>query len=150
MKGKIIVALVALIMLAGGGAAGYFGGAMIAPPKPVKPAPVEVKPEGPPDRSLFYDMPQMLVALHSTRDGSPVLQLSVTIQCPTFEDVETLKSYLPRVLDVFQSYVGGMRVADFRGSENLEKFRKGLIDNLMIAIKPGKVDTVLFQHLTIR
>jgi flagellar FliL protein len=150
MKGKIIVALIALIMLAGGGAAGYFGGAMIAPPKPVKPAPVEVKPAGPPDRSLFVDMPQMLVALHSSIAGSPVLQLSVTIQCSTSDDVETLKSYLPRVLDVFQSYVGGMRVEDFRGTENLEKFRKGLIKNLLTAIKPGKVDNVLFQHLTIR
>jgi len=150
MKGKIIVAIIALIMLVGGAAAGYFGGAMFAPPKPVKPPPVEVKPEGPPDRSLFYDMPQMLVALQGTKDGSPVLQLSVTIQCPTSDDVDTLKSYLPRVLDVFQSYAGRMRVEDFRGSENLEKFRKGLIQSLAEAIKPSKVDTVLFQHLTIR
>ncbi len=154
MQRQIIIGAIAILVLLAGGGAGYFGGAMLAPPSP-KPkeaatadaAAVDAEPS---NKSAFYDLPEMLVTIKDPDNGARVLQLEVSIQCPSEGDRDMLKEYLPRVLDVFQTYVAGLTVKDLRGTRNLEALRVQLRDRVDAAIAPGQVSTILFHKLTVQ
>jgi flagellar FliL protein len=147
----IIIGVLALLMLVGGAAGGYFGGAMFAPPKPKKPEAAVVEDKNKvPDASLFYDLPELLVTIQDPDNGVRVLQLSTSIECPSQDDLDKLKAYLPRVLDVFQIYMSTLTVKDLRGVKNIETLRGRLRDRISAAIAPGKVKNVLFRNIRVQ
>jgi flagellar FliL protein len=145
----ILLGLVAILLLGGGVAGGlYYGGAF--DPKKAETKPVVVEDTGPPDANLFYDLPEMLVTLRSDGESGKFLRLGLSVECPNQDDLAKLQTYLPRVLDVFQSYVRSLTVADLRGTKNLEVLRRQLKTRIDNVIAPGKVKKLLFRGLVVQ
>jgi flagellar FliL protein len=57
---------------------------------------------------------------------------------------------MPRLLDLFQTYLREMRPEELRGSAGTWRLREELIARANIAIAPARVTDVLFTELLIQ
>lgn len=160
----IIIAAVALVLVIGGGAAAYF--LFLAPhkpaaasaPKPKKPA----KKDGDkkddkegaqisdgPDGVVFYTPPDFVVNMQ-TADGRPTfLKLKLTFELPDHATADTLDEDMPRLQDVFQTFLRELRPEDLNGSQGSYQLRMELLQRVNLVIAPSKVNSVLIEEMLI-
>jgi len=145
-KLKLIIAAVAVLAIAGGGATWFFflrhhdmeqhADAMpMAMPKP--PAYVEV--------------PDMLVNLVGM-PGERVQYLKVKLVLEVKEEKqgEAIRPTLPRVTDIFQTYLRELRPSDLNGSAGLFRLKEELTRQVNLAVMPYQVSAVLFKEVVIQ
>jgi len=130
----------------GGGAGAYFGGLFDS--FLGKPAAEEQKVEK--KKAVFYDLPDLLVNLNSSGRKNNYLKISISLQVEDKEQVDTIESLLPRVIDNFQVYLRELRIEDLRGSAGVSRLREQLLRRVNAAVKPAKVDDVLFREILIQ
>jgi flagellar protein FliL len=142
-KKLIIMAAAALLLVGGGGATWFFffrahgeeARAEVAAPK----API------------FIDVPEVLVNLVGA-PGERIQYLKVKVVLEVKEDkqVETIKPTMPRVSDIFQTYMRELRPADLNGSAGLFRLKEELTRRVNVAVAPGQVSAVLFKEIVIQ
>jgi flagellar FliL protein len=142
-KLKLIIAAAAVLVIVGGGATWFFffrhhGEEMHAEAPPVKPP-------------VFVDVPDMLVNLVAG-PGERVQYLKVKVVLEVKEDkqAETIKPTMPRVTDIFQTYLRELRPADLAGSAGLFRLKEELTRRVNAAISPDKVNAVLFKEVVVQ
>jgi flagellar FliL protein len=142
-KLKLIIAAAAVLVIVGGGATWFFffrhhGEEMHAEAPPVKPP-------------VFIDVPDMLVNLVAG-PGERVQYLKVKVVLEVKEDkqAETIKPTMPRVTDIFQTYLRELRPADLAGSAGLFRLKEELTRRVNAAISPDKVNAVLFKEVVVQ
>lgn len=166
LKLLIIGGVGALVVLGGGGAAAF----MLLKPKPDahaekghekkdkkkdkekgehgakegdKNAPVVA--EGP-DGVLFYTVPPLVVNMQ-TADGRPTfLKLKLTLELPDEDAVETLNLNMPRLQDMFQTFLRELRPEDLQGSQGSYQLRMEIQRRVNLVIAPTKVNAVLIEE----
>jgi flagellar protein FliL len=165
----VIAGVAALAVLGGGGAGAWF---MFLKPKPAgehaekaekKPkkdkkgdhggggkgepgAPV-VK-EGP-DGVIFYTLPDITVNMQ-TADGRPTyLKLKLTLELPNEEMAEELTPDMPRMNDMFQTFLREMRPEDLSGSQGSYQLRMEILRRVNLLVAPHKVNAVLIEEMLI-
>jgi flagellar FliL protein len=165
----IIIAAAAVVLLGGGGGAGYF---LFLKPKPAahgtehaeKEKPKKKKeekaeggkedPNAPvmkegPDGVVFYTLPDLLVNMQSP-DGRPTfLKLKLTLELPNEEVAEALTPNLPRMQDMFQSFLRELRPEDLSGSQGSYQLRLELLRRVGLMTAPQKVNAVLIEEMLI-
>ncbi len=75
-----------------------------------------------------------------------VARLEVTRQ----EDAERVKLAMPRLQDLFQTYLREMRPEELRGSAGTYRLREELIGRANIAAAPARVSDVLFIQMLVQ
>jgi flagellar FliL protein len=164
----LIAGAVALVLvLGGGGTAGYF---MFLKPKPdaagkagaKKPAGKKGKDdkgkkddktagqvrEGP-DGVLFYTMPDIVVNMQ-TADGRPTfLKLKLTLELPDQATADALDPNMPRLQDMFQSFLRELRPEDLSGSQGSYQLRMEILRRVNLVIAPSKANAVLIEEMLI-
>jgi flagellar FliL protein len=143
-KLKLIIAIVGALAVLGGGAATYFmffrhsGEEMHAETLPPKPP-------------VFVDVPEMMVNLASA-PGERVQYLKVKLMLEVREEkqVETIKPSMPRVTDIFQTYLRELRPTDLNGSAGLFRLKEELTKRVNVALAPIPVNAVLFKEVVIQ
>jgi flagellar FliL protein len=167
LKLLIIIGAAALLVLGGGGAAAFF----LFKPKPDaaaaakahKPKKKEEKGgkegkdakggagqvrEGP-DGVLYYTLPDIVVNMQ-TADGRPTfLKLKLTLELPDQEAVDTLEPDLPRLQDMFQTFLRELRPEDLAGSQGSYQLRMELLRRVNLVIAPSKANAVLIEEMLI-
>jgi flagellar FliL protein len=143
-KLKVIVAAVlVLVLVAGGGTwffflRGHHGDEMHAeaPPKP------------PP---VFVDVPDLLVNLVGV-PGERVqyLKVKVVLEVKEEKQVELIKPTIPRVTDIFQTYMRELRASDLNGSVGLFRLKEEMTRRVNAAIAPNQVNAVLFKEIVVQ
>ena len=145
-KLKLIIAAVGLLVILGGGAATWFlffrnaGGeakqaeALAAAKPPV-----------------FMDVPEMLVNMVGL-PGERVQYLKVKVVLELKEDkqIEAIKPTLPRVTDLFQTYLRELRPVDLNGSAGLFRLKEEMTRRVNVAIAPNAVNAVLFKEIVVQ
>lgn len=141
-KRKLIIAAAALLLLAGGGATWFvmFRG-------DAEQAHAEVKPH----KAAFIDVPDMVVNLA----GSPgervqYLRVRVVLELKEDKQVELIKPTMPRVTDIFQTYLRELRASDLNGSAGLFRLKEELTRRVNLAVAPIQVSAVLFKEIVIQ
>jgi flagellar protein FliL len=143
-KLKLIIAIVAALAVLGGGAATYFmffkhsGEEMHAEALPPKPP-------------VFVDVPDMMVNL-ANAPGERVQYLKVKLMLEVREEkqVEAIKPSMPRVTDIFQTYLRELRPTDLNGSAGLFRLKEELTRRVNVALAPIPVNAVLFKEVVIQ
>jgi flagellar protein FliL len=144
-KLKLIIAVVAVLFIAGAGGAGWFfffrnhGGE-------------EVHAEAPPPKPpAFVEVPEMLVNLVGL-PGERVQYLKVRVMLEVKEEkqVEAIKPTLPRVTDIFQTYLRELRPADLNGSAGLFRLKEELTRRVNLAVSPSQVNAVLLKEIVVQ
>ena len=153
----------ALVVLGGGGTAGLL---LLAPHHGAAPAhklPPKAKgdkkdgkadPNAPqvqdgPDGVVFYTPPDIVVNMQ-TPDGKPTfLKLKLTFELPDHNTADTLDAEMPRLQDVFQTFLRELRPEDLSGSEGTLRLRTELQRRVDLVIAPSKVGGVLIEEMLI-
>ncbi len=158
----IIAGAAAIVVLGGGGAVAFLllGPHHAAPAHklPVKPKSDKkdgkTDPNAPqvqdgPDGVVFYTLPDIVVNMQ-TPDGKPTfLKLKLTLELPDHETADTLDADMPRLQDVFQTFLRELRPEDLAGSEGTLQLRVELQRRVNLVIAPSKVNAVLIEEMLI-
>jgi flagellar FliL protein len=144
-KLKMIIAVVAVLAIAAGGATWFFflrhhgeeGHAEAAAP-PVKPP-------------SYVEVPDMLVNLIGL-PGERVqyLKVKLVLEVKEGKQIEAIKPSLPRVTDIFQTYLRELRPADLNGSAGLFRLKEELTRRVNAAVSPNQVSAVLFKEVVVQ
>ena len=144
-KLKLIIAVVAVLAIAGGGATWFFffrhhaeemHAEMMAPP-PKPPAYVEVP-----------DMLVNLIGLPGER--VQYLKAKIVLEVKEEKQAEAIRPSLPRVTDIFQTYLRELRPADLNGSAGLFRLKEELTRRVNAAVSPNQVSAVLFKEVVVQ
>ncbi len=141
-KKLIIMAAAALLLVGGGGATWFFffrhheeAHAEVAAPK----API------------FVDVPEVLVNLvGAPGERTQYLKVKVVLEVKEEKQVETIKPTMPRVSDIFQTYMRELRPSDLNGSAGLFRLKEELTRRVNVAVAPNQVNAVLFKEIVIQ
>jgi flagellar FliL protein len=142
-KLKLIIAAAAVLLIVSGAATWFFffrshGEDMHAEAAPPKPP-------------VFVDVPEMLVNLVGS-PGERVQYLKVRVVLEVKEDkqLEAIKPTMPRVTDIFQTYLRELRPSDLNGSAGLFRLKEELTRRVNTAISPNQVNAVLFKEIVVQ
>ena len=142
-KLKLIIAAVGVLLVLGSGATWFFffrhhGDEMHAEAPPAKPP-------------VFVEVPDMLVNLAGA-PGERVqyLKVKVVLEVKEEKQAETIKPSMPRVTDIFQTYLRELRSTDLNGSAGLFRLKEELTKRVNVAISPNQVNAVLFKEIVVQ
>ena len=143
-KFKLIVMIVGVLFVLGAGAATWF----FFFRHPAEETRAEAPPPKPPS---FVEVPDMLVNL-VTAPGERVQYLKVKLVLEVKEErqIEDIKPNMPRVTDIFQTYLRELRPGDLNGSAGLFRLKEELTRRVNAAIAPNKVNAVLFKEIVVQ
>ena len=143
-KLKLIIAVVGFLVVLGAGAGGWFffmrghgeeQHAEAPPPKPPS----------------FVDIPDMLVNLvGAPGERVQYLKLKLVLEVKEEKQAEAIKPSLPRVTDIFQTYMRELRPSDLNGSAGLFRLKEELTKRVNLALAPNQVNAVLFKEVVIQ
>ncbi|MDP3855902.1 flagellar basal body-associated FliL family protein [Phenylobacterium sp.] len=165
LKFLIIGGVAAVLVLGGGGTAGF----MLLKPKPdeahgekkageKKKEKKGEKKEGEklagevregPDGILFYTMPNVVVNMQTADGRATFLKLKLTLEVPDQETVDLLEPNMPRLQDMFQTFLRELRPEDLQGSQGSYQLRMEIQRRVNLVIAPSKVNAVLIEEMLI-
>jgi flagellar FliL protein len=140
---KLMIAAAVVFAIAGGGATWFFF---------MRHHGEEMHAEAPPQKPPSYlEVPDMLVNLVGL-PGERVQYLKVKIVLEVKEEkqVEAIRPTLPRVTDIFQTYLRELRASDLSGSAGLFRLKEELTRRVNQAISPNQVAAVLFKEVVVQ
>lgn len=103
--------------------------------------------EGPP---VFVDLPEIITNLNVPGRRQSYLKLHAKLELPHGADPTAIATAMPRILDLFQTYMRDMRPEELRGSEGSWRLREELVSRASIAAAPAHVQDVLFEELIVQ
>jgi flagellar FliL protein len=112
----------------------------------------EVHAEAPPVKPPVYiDVPEMLVNLVG-QPGERVqyLKAKIVLEVKEEKQVDAIKPTMPRVTDIFQTYLRELRPTDLNGSAGLFRLREELTRRVNTTISPQQVNAVLFKEFVVQ
>jgi flagellar FliL protein len=143
-KLKLIIIVVGVLAVMGGGAATYFlffnhhdeeKHAEAPPPKP----------------PAFVEVPDMLVNLvGNPGERVQYLRVKIVLEVKEEKQIEAIKPSMPRVTDIFQTYMRELRASDLNGSAGLFRLKEELTRRVNAAVAPIPVNAVLFKEIVVQ
>ncbi len=145
-KMLMIIAGVGVLFLVGGGVGaafllGWVGGGE---------SPEEIAIEQAQAPKFYYDLPEITVNLANAERRAQYLRLLVALEMSNEEIGAVIEPNLPRILDVFQTYLRELRVSDLEGSAGLFRLKHELQRRINLAIFPAEIDAVLFREIIVQ
>ena len=143
-KLKLMIAVAGMLLVVGGGATWFFllrhgGGEEIHAEAAVAKPPV------------FIDVPDMMVNLvGAPGERVQYLKLKVVLEVKEEKQVEAIKPTMPRVTDLFQTYLRELRPSDLAGSAGLFRLKEDLTRRVNAAVSPNQVNAVLFKEVIVQ
>lgn len=163
-KKKMLILIVLPVLLIVGGLAGaYFaglldpllGGKEAPPAEAPKPSaqPSGTAPTPAPNQvqgTIFYDLPEMLVDINGQGRKRTFMKIRVSLELASPADVPVVEGVMPRIIDNFQVYLRELRLEDIQGAAGIYRLREELLVRVNAAVRPAKVNDVLFKEMLIQ
>ncbi|MBX9594789.1 MAG: flagellar basal body-associated FliL family protein [Roseomonas sp.] len=147
-KSRLIIIGAAVVVLAGGGAGAAFflqlgpfaggaahhdeaGAAQAAPP-------------------VFVEIPDIVANLNAGARRPSFVRLKARLEVARREDVAIATAAMPRLQDLFTTYLREMRPEELRGSVGTQRLREELLARANLATRAGTVTDVLFVELIVQ
>jgi flagellar protein FliL len=142
-KLKLIIAAAAVLVIVGGGATWFLV---------FRHHGEEVHAEAPPPKPpVFVEVPDLLVNLVAAPgERTQYLKVKVVLEVKEEKQVEAIKPTMPRVTDIFQTYLREMRPSDLTGSAGLFRLKEELTKRVNVAVAPSQVSAVLFKEVVVQ
>jgi flagellar FliL protein len=102
-----------------------------------------------PDGVVFYTLPDIVVNMQAADGRSTFLKLKLTFELPDEETAEALTPNLPRLQDMFQTFLRELRPEDLNGSQGSYQLRAELLRRVNLVAAPSKVNAVLIEEMLI-
>jgi flagellar FliL protein len=102
-----------------------------------------------PDGVVFFTPPDIVVNMQ-TADGRPTfLKLKLTFELPDKATADDITPAMPRLQDMFQTFLRELRPEDLQGSQGSYELRMELLRRVNLVVAPAKVNTVLIEEMLI-
>src|SRR5437879_703464 len=145
-KLKLMIAAVAVLTILGGGATTWF---LFFRHHDDAEAHAEMAP--PPKPPVFVEVPDMLVNLAGAPgDRVQYLKVKLVLEVREEKQIEAIKPSMPRVTDIFQTYLRELRPGDLSGSAGLFRLKEELTRRVNAAVAPIPVSAVLFKEIVVQ
>ncbi|MFT4254633.1 MAG: flagellar basal body-associated FliL family protein [Caulobacter sp.] len=102
-----------------------------------------------PDGVVFYTLPDIVVNMQAADGKSTFLKLKLTFELPDQETADELTPNLPRLTDMFQTFLRELRPEDLAGSQGSYQLRSELLRRVNLVAAPSKVNAVLIEEMLI-
>lgn len=145
----VLLAVPVLLLLIGGGL--WLGGVLPrisgaadtpaeagAPPAPAIPRPV------------FVDLPEIISNLNAPGRRPSFVRLRARIEIAQAEDVAAVQAAMPRLVDLFATYLREVRPDELRGSAGSHRLREELIARASLVVAPARVTDLLFVEILVQ
>ena len=110
----------------------------------------EVHAEAPPPKPPYSSKPDTMVNLRGAGERVQYLKVRVVLELKDERFVEAIKPTMPRVTDVFQTYLRELRPGDLSGSAGLFRLKEELTKRVNVAVAPNAVTAVLFKEIVVQ
>ncbi len=98
----------------------------------------------------FLDMPDIVANLDSSSRQPAFIKLKTRIELAKPSDLAIATAAMPRLLDLFQTYLRETRPEELRGSAGTYRLREELINRASLAVAPARVTDVLFTQIIVQ
>jgi flagellar FliL protein len=144
-KLKLMIAIAGVFVILGGGAATWFLFFRSGHAEEKHAAAPVVK------APVFMDVPEMLVNMvGGPGERVQYLKVKVVLEVKEEKQVEAIKPTLPRLTDIFQTYLRELRPVDLNGSAGLFRLKEELTRRVNVAVAPNAVSAVLFKEIVVQ
>ena len=99
---------------------------------------------------VFMELPDMVANLNVGARRAAFVKLKAKLELARTEDQALVTAAMPRLLDLFQTYLREMRPEELRGSAGTYRLREELIARANVAAHPARVVDVLFTELLVQ
>lgn len=99
---------------------------------------------------VFLDLPDIVANLNAGPKRASYIKLKAKLELARPEDQAIVQAAMPRVLDLFQTYLREMRPDELRGTAGTYRLREELVARSSIAAQPAQVLNVLFTELLVQ
>jgi len=99
---------------------------------------------------VFVELPEIVANLNTTGRRASFVKVHARLEVEKPEDQHAVEVAMPRLLDLFQTYLREMRPEELRGSAGTWRLREELIARGNIAAAPAHILDVLFTELLIQ
>jgi len=150
-KGKLLLIAIPVLLVAIG-AGGWFSGVI---PSLLSGKPKAAKLDGskPAEAALappvYVDVPEIIANLNVSGKRPSYMKLHAKLEIAAKSDEAAVTTAMPRIQDLFQTYLRDMRPEELRGSEGSYRLREELIDRATTAAAPARITDVLFVEMII-
>ncbi|MCZ8143226.1 MAG: flagellar basal body-associated FliL family protein [Acetobacteraceae bacterium] len=155
---KKLLLLAAPVLLVAIGAGLWFGG--ILPPLLGMGTPAASAGNGEPGPRVvtFLEMPEIVTNLNAPGRRAVFVKLRSKLELARPEDGAVVQAAMPRVLDLFQTYLREVRPEELRGSAGTQRLREELVARANIAVAQAgrgdaqqiRVNDVLFMEILVQ
>lgn len=99
---------------------------------------------------VFVELPEIIANLNTGARRVSFVKLKVRLELERAEDGPRIQAAMPRILDLFQTYIREMRPEELRGSAGIYRLREELIARAELAVQPARVRDVLFIEMLVQ
>jgi flagellar FliL protein len=99
---------------------------------------------------IFVDLPDMIANMNGPTNKPTYIKLQAQLEVSKPEDVDKIRQAMPRLQDMFQTYLREMRPEELRGSPGIYRLREELLGRANVAVAPVRINDVLFTQLLIQ
>ena len=145
---KLLMILLPILLVVGASAGLYFSGVFDHMAGMFKSSPT--KETNSVQAAVFMDLPEMLVNLQTNGRKQAFLKIRVALELDAVTDQPRIDLVLPRIVDNFQVYLRELRVEDLQGAAGMHLLREELLARVNSAVKPVKVNDVLFKEMLVQ
>lgn len=156
-KKLLLIIILAVLLVVGALAGAYFAGLadpLLGKGKPAEeahaPAEGAAPAPGMVQAAVFYDLPEMLVDLNTQGRKRTFLKIRVSLELASPTDTPLVELVMPRIIDNFQVYLRELRLEDLQGAAGVYRLREELLVRVNQAVRPAKVNDVLFKDMLIQ
>jgi flagellar protein FliL len=99
---------------------------------------------------IYVDLPELITNLNSNPQRPNYVKLTARLEVAKQADVERVKAAMPRLQDLFLTYMREMRPQELRGSAGTYRLREELIARANLATAPARINDILFTQMLIQ
>lgn len=103
-----------------------------------------------PGAPVFFDMPEIIANLNAAGRRTSFIKLKSKLQLAKPGDAVAVQAAMPRLLDLFQTYLRETRPEELRGSAGSHRLREELMARANLAAAPARIVDVLFVEMLIQ
>jgi flagellar FliL protein len=98
----------------------------------------------------FYELPEILANLNAPGRRPSYIKLKAKLEIADARDMDHVRNALPRLLDLFNTYMREIRPEELRGSAGTHRLREELMARAALAVAPAKVTDILFTEILVQ